>query len=594
MIKLTLGALMVVAASMLTYYKSTENAFVWDTLRYLYKHPFYLSSLGPDHIIWMFSSLEVVNWHPLTWLSWAIDYQLYGGLDTWGYHFSNNILHSINGALLFIVALVVFGLNEPGTTGFPLRKQNIAFIAAFMAALLFAVHPQHVESVAWVAERKDLLCQLFMLLSVLAYVKYATCLKDKKKRWFLTCFTLFLLAILSKPMAVTFPVVLLLIDVYPLRRSPLINPLSRLVTQQSFYILLREKLPFFLLSIFSILITLHAQHDAFVDIPFNLRVLNAFNSIVFYLTQLFVPLHFSPHYPYFVGVGEDITWKAFMPLLGVFSISVASIFAWTRGQHAWLVAWLFYLVTLSPVLGLIQVGEQGSADRYTYLPTLPVYILAGAAILTFLEKSTTAKRWLVILPFLPIVFLLANQTKAQIGVWKDPLSLWQHAAKYSPNSHFVQFNLGITNVNLSKFKEAALNFEIAGNLEPVQGNMLAWRGLTYLHLKRYEEALTVLTELRAASKSMPEIRADDNCIKYNLGWISAQLGMLENAVKFFSSIEAQTKLDPAAMIWLSWLENNSELNNKQLTRAELPGFCEATIPALVVNEWSDQVGTNTF
>jgi hypothetical protein len=129
--------ILIMTVSMLTYYKSTENGFVWDTLHYLYHHPFYLSSLAYDHVIWMFASLNVANWHPLTWLSWAIDYQIYGGFITWGYHLTSIVLHSINTALLFVVTLVIFGLNTTGSGGYPWRTDKLALVAACLAALLF-------------------------------------------------------------------------------------------------------------------------------------------------------------------------------------------------------------------------------------------------------------------------------------------------------------------------------------------------------------------------------------------------------------------------------------------------------------------------
>ncbi len=226
-VKITLASLAIFGISMWAYYGSTENAFVWDTITYLHHHVWYLSQVSLDNTIWMFLSLEVANWHPLTWVSWALDYQIYGGFSTWGYHLTSNILHSINAILVFILTLVLFGLNyntNSGTTKrYPISTNNNALIAAFMAALLWAVHPQHVESVAWVAERKDLLCQLFILLAMLAYVKYVSCDEAKKRRWHYVTMGMFLLAIMSKPMAVTFPAILLLMDVYPLRRTKLLT-----------------------------------------------------------------------------------------------------------------------------------------------------------------------------------------------------------------------------------------------------------------------------------------------------------------------------------------------------------------------------------
>ncbi len=180
----------------------------------------------------------------------------------WGYHLTNNFLHAINGLLVFFLALRVLGLVDPMAKQIAEKQDDNALIAAFLAASLFIVHPQHVESVAWVAERKDLLCQLFLLLSLLTYVKFVTSSQENKVSWYFQTLGLFLLAVLSKPMAVTFPAVLLLIDVYPLRRTGLIKSVSNSVHQQSLSHLIVEKIPFFLLSSGLVLATLIAQESA--------------------------------------------------------------------------------------------------------------------------------------------------------------------------------------------------------------------------------------------------------------------------------------------------------------------------------------------
>ena len=329
MAKVIIGIILVASISIWVYQESTNNQLVWDSYQYLVKYVWYISSLSIDKTIWMFLFMDPY-WHPLTWFSWAIDYQIYGGLVSSGFHLTNNILHALNSALVFILILVVFGLNTQGSNGCPFRTDNHALIAAFFASLLFAVHPQHVESVAWVAERKDLLCQLFFMLSVLTYVKYTISHGTVKKRWFRGTLGLFMLALLSKPMAVTFPVVLLLIDVYPLRRTKFTQPKMHSIEQQSLYTLLREKLPFFLLSVLLVLITLLAHVNTVSSISLDLRLLNACNSVLLYLTKFLVPLNFAPLYPYLVEPSEAITWKAFLPIFGVLGLTLASIYAWPK------------------------------------------------------------------------------------------------------------------------------------------------------------------------------------------------------------------------------------------------------------------------
>lgn len=578
--KLLLGVFLLAFITMWTYFPTTKNLFVWDSRYYLFLHEFWISKLNPYHIIWMLLSLEVSNWHPLTWLSWAIDYQIYGGLVPWGFHLSSNILHTINSILVFALTLVVFGLNSTGSRAYPFRTDNNALIAAFVGALLFAIHPQHVESVAWVAERKDLLCQLFLLLSMLTYVKYTTCHEDIKSRWFYATLGLFVMALLSKPMAVTFPVILLLIDIYPLRRVDLMQAVNNSITQQSLYTLLREKIPFFLLSLFLILITLHAQQGAMSNIDFYLRVLNAFNSIILYLTKFWLPTDLAPLYPYFVDVGESITWKAFIPFLGVLGITLASLLAWTRARHMWLITWLFYLVTLSPVLGLIQVGHQGAADRYTYLPMLPAYFLIAAGLLTVLNKITSTKRLFVLLAILPLIFLLSNKTRQQIQMWESDQTLWNSTIMLYPDNALAYMTFGGYYYNFYDYEKAAYYFEEAGKLKPNNITASAWLALTDIHLGRYEKAIIYHINLGAASESMPELQADQFCIQYNIGFIYAKMDMLVESSDLFSRVDPNSVLGQDAGIWLNWLEKAKQTEYTTLSNEDLPGICTTLLPSM--------------
>jgi len=579
--RLLLAVIFLSLITLWVYHPSTENELVWDSIAYLVEHYFWISSLSTDNIIWMFLSLRVVNWHPLTWISWAADYQIYGGLITWGFHFTNNVLHAINSVLIFVLMLVVFGLNRPRASGFSIRTDNRALIAAFLAALLFAVHPQHVESVAWVAERKDLLCQLFLLLALLSYVKYVYCEEGVKTRWFHITLGTFFLALLSKPMAVTFPAVLLLLDVYPLRRVDLVKPVLQTVRQHSPYKLLREKLPFFLLTIASILITLHAQQEALVEVPLVLRLLNAFNSIVFYLTQLFWPASFFPQYSYFLVEGEAITWLAFLPLLGVSGITLACLFAWNRGHHAWLVAWLIYLVTLSPVLGLIQVGIQGAADRYAYLPTLPVYLLIGAGVLTFLEHASVLRKTFLLSLILLAALLLSDKTRQQIHVWETPLSLWSHAVKLNPESVQSRHNLAITFLNHQEYEKAIFYFSQNVGSRLQSATSLAWRGLGYLYLNRYDEALQDYAELEGLLDSVSGLRLDRDCHYYNIGWVHAQLGLYEKSAEYFGKVDESTDLWPHVETWLTRLENGNQTADKAMNTEKLPSFCTKVLSSML-------------
>ena len=581
--RIFIGVILIISITLWTYQETTNNQLVWDSYHYLVKHVGYISNLSTDNIIWMFLSLDFY-WHPLTWLSWAIDYQVYGGLDSSGYHLTNNILHAINSALLFVLTLVVFGLNRPASKGYPFRADNHALIAAFITSLLFAVHPQHVESVAWVAERKDVLCQLFLLLAMLTYVKYTSCNDNARTFWFYGTLGLFALALLSKPMAVTFPVVLLLIDVYPLRRTSFTQPRTHSIKQKPIYKLLREKLPFFLLSLLVVLITLLAHAGTVSGNPLHLRLLNACNSILLYLTKLIVPMNFAPLYAYFIEPGEAITWTAFLPVLGVLGLTITSVYAWTRGRHEWLISWLIYLVTLAPVLGLVQSGEQGAADRYAYLTTLPVYILVGAGILILLDKSTQTRKVILLLPFLFLVLLLGVKTEQQIRIWKDTHSLWSYAVKSNPTNVTARYNLGISLFRQQDYENSAIQFDRSLNLpsNPTSAVMalptLAYRGLSYIHLSRFDEALKDYLNLGEALINSLGSNLDHNCIYFNTGWLYVQSGLIEEARASFILV------DPNSQLWSdseTWLKNIDQSGNHQTSDRMMPGFCTSVFPSAV-------------
>ena len=574
--KLLLGGALIAVISMWLYHPTTRNQFVWDSHTYLVTNSFWISKLNLNHIIWMLFSLEVLNWHPLTWLSWAIDYQVYGGLDSWGFHFSNNLLHAANGGLVFLLTLVFFGLNQAQTTAYPLRKDRNALIAGFLAALLFSIHPQHVESVAWVAERKDLLFLFFLLLSTLTYVRYVSCNENAINRWFNSTLGLFVLALLSKPMAITFPMVLLLIDVYPLRRVKWIPAVNHSQKQQPIAVLLREKVPFFILSVLLVLITLLAQQQALgnTSVTFYMRIFNAFNSIIFYLTKLFAPTNFAALYPISVIEGDSLGWRDFIAFAGVAGLTLGALVAWKKGHHAWLVAWLFYLITLAPVLGLVQMGQQGAADRYTYLPTIAVFMLFGAGVLNLLDKINFTKRLILILSMLPLVFLLAHKSRQQIQTWETDETLWQNTVMLYPDNSFAQLNLGLTYYNYRDYEKALHYFEKAENLAPNDPVTLSWLGLTHLRLDRYTDAIGSHVKLAAASESSRKWRADQFCVQYNIGWLYAQLGMHSESSELFSRVDPKSPLGHNAGVWLNWLNNVKRTGGQIRAKEGLPGVCD--------------------
>jgi|GEM_PF-705534 len=576
-VKITLASLAIFCISMWAYYGTTENAFVWDTITYLHHHIFYITYASIDNVIWMFLSLEVANWHPLTWISWAMDYQIYGGLSPWGFHLTSNILHSINAILVFVLTLVLFGLNSDTQKRYPISTNNNALIAAFLAALIWAVHPQHVESVAWVAERKDLLCQLFILLAMLTYVKYVSCDQAKKRRWHYITLGMFLLAIMSKPMAVTFPAILLLLDVYPLRRTNLLPARLPQIKTETYTNLFIEKIPYILLSLFLVVITMQAQTVAMGNIPLDLRLLNAFNSIILYLEKLLIPTGFAAHYPYFIDEGGSITWKTFVPVVAVLGISLATVIAWIKGRPAWLIGWLFYLITLSPVLGLIQVGLQGSADRYTYLPTLPVYLFLGVGLLLLLNRSKLWQKVILVLVIVVASIGLIYKTQQQVLTWKNSYTLWGHSVEQNPKDVKSLHNLGIMQLNHDEYNDAVSTFSKALQVNPLYIRSKAYRALTYLYLDDYTHSITDYSELETQHRSNTKIDIDWNCVGFNTGWAYAHLSEYKNAFNSFEKVEPETQLGSDTSIWLAELKNAMALPIEADRLSELPTFCKWVI-----------------
>jgi tetratricopeptide (TPR) repeat protein len=442
---LALGGLCAVA-----YWPVLSNDFVaWDTPAYVIYNE-HVHSLSAQNLWWMLTSLnaDLSYWHPLTWLSHALDYAVYG-LNPAGHHLSNLLLHCANTLWLLLTALLL--------TPTPVDRQKL--LAALLAAALFAVHPLHVEVVAWVAERKELLCTFFLFPTVLAYLAYARAVR-RRALWYGLGLLCYALALGSKPMAVTLPAVLLLLDFYPLGRLQNRPPWGRI---------LLEKLPFAAMSGATIVLTLLAQRAgsisdlAFLDL--SLRVLNAFHTLVFYLQKLLLPLYLLPFYPF---PQEQSLWPVALTLL----IFALAIWLWRRGQPVWLTAWLFYLVTLAPVIGVVQSGLQAAADRYTYLPTIPFFLLAGAGGQRLLSLPGRAPRMAALSVVGLVLLALGGLTRHQSNLWYDSVSLWGYTVRYVPDSAEAHANLAAGLIHRGAVDRGVAQLERAVALQASEQNYL--------------------------------------------------------------------------------------------------------------------------
>ena len=374
-------------AALLTFivYSSTlHNGFVyWDDDEYVLEN-LHIRSLDFAFFKWAFFNFYSANWHPLTWISHALDYAIWG-LNPMGHHLTNNVFHAINTFL--VVLLVVKLIKAVHDSPFTIRDSRLtshysrfALIAAATTGLLFGLHPIHVESVAWIAERKDLLCALFYLLSVMAYVKYRT---YKSYTTYFLSLGFFFLALLSKPMAVSLPVVLLILDWYPFQK------ITSLKTFRTAFV---EKLPFIALSSFSSIVTILAQGSAAVIrsaefAPLSTRSFSAVKALAAYLYKIILPLNLLPFYPYALHP-SSLFFEYLLPIVLAIGITAGCISLAGRREKFWLCGWTYYVATLLPVLGIVQVGDQAMADRYMYLPSLGPFLVIG------LTAAWGWERWL--------------------------------------------------------------------------------------------------------------------------------------------------------------------------------------------------------
>ncbi len=484
-------AAIVFLMTFLVYLPALRNEFVdWDDNLYIFEND-HIRHLNSAFFKWAFLNFYAYNWHPLTWISHALDYTLWG-MHPMGHHLTNIILHAVNA---FLVVLLVRGLlkaskersPEPRLTEFP-NDRSIQIIAG-VTGLLFGIHPVHVESVAWVSERKDLLCALFFLLSLIMYTKYTgyrqldgtkkggPSLKDLflNKQYLLT-FGLFVLALLSKPMAVTLPFVFLILDWYPFKRMKSFKGSLPAIV---------EKLPFVLLSFISSILTILAQRTggSVAPIPLSIRLPVGAKSLIAYLGKMIVPVNLVPLYPYPLDTSLFIV-EYLMAIALVIGITAASL-AMVRKQRLWLTAWGYYVITLIPVVGIIQVGPQSMADRYTYLPSLGPFLVMGLVATWFFSKYNESARWEVVvkpLSILTVIIVTISMTFLtfrQIDVWENSTKFWDYVIEKEPASYQAHYFRGLLYKKKNEFDKAIYDFDKAIALFPYYYEAYYYRGVIF-------------------------------------------------------------------------------------------------------------------
>jgi len=467
------------------YVPALGNGFVnWDDPDYVSSNPF-IRALDPRLLRHAFGP-AVSNWHPLTIMSYALDYRLWG-LDPFGYHLTNVVLHALNAFLAGLLALRLFSYG---------KKEDLpAALTAVVTALLFGLHPLHVESVAWVSERKDVLCAFFYILAMLAYIRYA----ERGRAFdYAATLVLFALALMSKPMAITLPFVLLILDFYPIKRK---------IGKKT----LLEKVPFLALSVASGALTLWAQAEggALADTaayPLDERTVGAVRSIAFYIRQTLAPINLSPYYPWHAKSGF-LGPEFLLSLLAIAVITGLSVIA-ARKNRIFLAVWLYFIVTLGPVLGIVQAGGQAAADRYMYIPSIGPFMLAGAAVAgLFMKHRETSHRAVIMAALFVIMAFLANEAIGQEAMWKDSVSLWSSEIDDFPGRVNIAYDLrGLAYEEMGDHMRAIEDFTEAIRLRPYSSYVSPYnnRGISFEAAGEYDLAFLDYSTAIALNPNLPE------------------------------------------------------------------------------------------
>ena len=520
---------MLVAVTLAVYGRTLGDEFVnCDDGTNVYENPAVINGLTETGLREAFTKPCNGNWAPLTVISHMLDCQLFG-LRAGGHHFTNVLLHTASVLLLFLVLRQMTGAVWPS-----------AFVAA-----VFAVHPLHVESVAWVSERKDVLSGLFFMLTLWAYVKYVSELKvrpplfqgksgaaaqsSKFKAHYALTLVFFALGLMSKAMLVTMPFVLLLLDYWPLGRSPrpkVQNPKSE--PQENavpWSRLVMEKLPLCVLSAAACFAAYAAQGgsvQSLVVIPTGLRLENALVSCAVYIGEMFAPAGLAAFYPYPIN---GLPTGAILVAAAVVGGVTVAVLRWRRSAPYVLVGWLWYLVMLVPVIGLVQVGGQSRADRYTYLPQIGLYIalvwLAVSLVRGWKYRGVVLSSVAVV-----VVAALGAATYAQAGYWHDSVKLWEHTLACVPRNGVACNNLGAIALQEGRTDEALSYFERAAEFWPDSGDVFCNLGTTLLRERRVDEAIAAYQRAIGLEPGKAVYYGD-------LGTAMLQEGRLDDAVANF-------------------------------------------------------------
>ena len=501
----------------------------YDDPRYVYENTNITSGLTIGGIAWAFSHIHSMNWHPLTTISHMLDCQLYG-LKPGAHHFTNVLLHSIVAILLLLVLQRMTG--DPSGTGSIWRS---AFVAA-----VFAIHPLRVESVAWIAERKDVLSGVFFMLTLLTYFRYV---RVRSIGHYLTVLFMFALGLMCKPMLVTLPFVLLVLDYWPLGRIR--GQKSDVSGHENLVMLVVEKIPLVGLSAISSVVTFLAQRGAVgwtEQLPVLARINNAVVTYAAYMWQMLWPVKLAVFYPH--PESRLPLWEIILCLLLLIGITAAAVVL-RKSRPYFITGWLWYLGMLVPVIGLVQVGWQGRADRYTYLPQIGLYI----AITWGIADVTAAWRWqreILTAGTAIVVGLLSWRASVQASYWRDSETLFTHALAVTSNNDVAENNLGIVFLQKGNLDEAISLLQAAVDLRPE--NSPAHENLAKALLQKGQ-----VTDALVHYRRLLELQPDNIEVHNIVGTVLIQQGQAREAVEEWQKVLAIQPDNGNAMSNLAWV-----------------------------------------
>jgi len=482
------------------YWQVTNHEFVnYDDPAYITNNRHIQNALTLESISWAFTATHECTWQPLIWLSYILDYQVHG-LNPSRYHLTNLLFHTANSLLLFLI----------------LRRMTYALWQSAFVAALFALHPLNVESVAWVAERKDVLSTFFWMLTMWGYVRYVE--RPGSNRYLL--FVLFfILGLMSKPMVVTLPFVLLLLDYWPLKRFQF--------GQSGGGRLVLEKLPLLALSAASSVVTYFVQHSGGAVTPlsvhpFTVRIANALVSYIAYMGKMIWPFHLAVLYPYSRTFS---CWQVAGACLLLVTVSLLVILAVKRRPYL-AVGWLWYIGTLVPVIGLVQVGLHAMADRFTYVPLIGLFIMIAWRVPELVSQWRRKKTWLALIAA-TLLSILAAATLLQVRYWTNSVTLFEHALHVNTNNSLAHSNLGTALAKRGRITEAIRSFSKALRINPGDSKAHNNLGLAFEKQGRMTEAVIHFSQAL-------RINPEDSEAHNNLGRVLVNQSRVTDAIRHFS------------------------------------------------------------